>query len=304
MGINAGGKSSLVQQFVNNGYHRINRDIAGGSLDGQVKIVGWAINDGKHKIVLDNTYPTIKSRESIIKFTKDWGAKISCHWLTTSFEDAQLNACLRMVKRRGKLLSPEEMKTTKDPNLFPPVALFNYRKIFEKPTTVEGFDEVIEVPFIRTWAAEYKNKALILDYDGTLRKSRGEYDYPVKFSDIEVNNIVTPIIHAFQNDGYFILGVSNQSGIAKGIVSDEMAVKCFEETNRQLRISVDFYYCPHSIPPVSCYCRKPHVGLGAVFIEKYKLNPSLCLMVGDMTTDETFAERCGFKFIHTLQFFK
>ena len=305
MGINGAGKSTLVQQLVAQGYHRINRDTTGGTLDGQVKIAELQILDGvTKKIVLDNTYPTVESRKTIIKFAKHWQAKISCHWLTTSFEDAQLNACLRMVKKTGKLLSPEEMKASKDPNLFPPVALFNYRKIFEKPTTNEGFDEVIEFPFKRIWPSEYKNKAIILDYDGTLRESLGQYDYPIKLSDIKVNRISTNIIHEFKQRGYLILGASNQSGISKGILSDNDAIDCFKETNRQLNIDVDFMYCPHRIPPVSCYCRKPHPGMGAYFIEKYKLLPSLCVMVGDQTTDETFAERCGFKFIYANDFFK
>jgi len=305
MGINAGGKSTLVQQFVTAKYLRINRDITGGTLDGQVKIAELQILDGvTDKIVLDNTYPTIESRKTIIRFAKHWGSKISCYWVTTSFEDAQLNACLRMMKVAGKLMSPEEMKKSKNPNLFPPVALFNYRKIFEKPTMSEGFDEVIEVPFVRTWGKEYTNQALILDYDGTLRDSIGQYDYPMKVSDIKINNIATNIIHMFKSKGYHILGASNQSGIHKGILTSTDAEECFKETNRQLNIDVDFMYCPHGIPPVSCYCRKPHVGMGAYFIEKYKLNPAACVMVGDQTTDETFATRCGFKFIYANEFFK
>ncbi len=275
-------------------------------LDGQVKIAELQILDGvTKKIVLDNTYPTVESRKSIIKFAKHWQAKISCHWLTTSFEDAQLNACLRMVKRTGKLLSPEEMKASKDPNLFPPVALFNYRKIFQKPTSAEGFDEVVEIPFNRVWPAEYTNKALILDFDGTLRESLGDYDYPTKLSDIKVNRAVTSAVHFFQSKGFIILGASNQSGISKGILSDNDAVECFNETNKQLNITMsEVCYCPHRIPPVTCYCRKPHAGMGAYFITKYKLLPSLCVMVGDQTTDETFAERCGFKFVHITQFLK
>lgn len=305
IGFNGAGKSTLVQELVSQGYFRINRDTTGGNLEGQVTIAENKVRDGvTTKIVLDNTYPTIQSRASMIKFAKNWGAKVSCHWLTTSFEDAQLNACLRMVRRTGKLLSPEEMKKTKDPNLFPPVALFNYRKIAEKPTVAEGFDEVIEIPFKRVWPSEYVNKALFLDYDGTLRESLGEYDYPIKISEIKVKPIVTSIIHEFKSRGYHIVGVSNQSGIDKGIYSIEAANECFKETNRQLNIDVDFMYCPHRSTPISCYCRKPHPGMGAYFIEKYKLNPSLCVMVGDMTTDETFAKRCGFKFIHANEFFK
>ena len=306
MGINGAGKSTLVEQLVAQNYHRINRDTTGGTLDGQVTIAKEAVARlNVDKIVLDNTYPTVQSRASIIKFGMSINAKISCHWLTTSFEDAQLNACLRMVRKTGKLLSPEEMKASKDPNLFPPVALFNYRKIFEKPTTKEGFDEVIEIPFKRVWPAEYTNKALILDFDGTLRDSLGQYDYPTKLSDIKIKPEVTQVIHFFQSKGFIVLGASNQSGISKGILSDTDAIDCFKETNRLLNIKMEeFCYCPHKIPPVSCYCRKPHPGIGAYFIQKYKLLPSSCIMVGDQTTDETFAQRCGFKFIYANDFLK
>ncbi|MFX1286823.1 MAG: HAD hydrolase-like protein [Promethearchaeota archaeon] len=43
--------------------------------------------------------------------------------------------------------------------------------------------------------------------------------------------------------------------------------------------------------------------MGVQFIEKYHLDPSQCIMVGDMKTDQTFAERCGFQFINAQQFF-
>jgi len=114
----------------------------------------------------------------------------------------------------------------------------------------------------------------------------------------------TAIIKDFQKKGYKILGASNQSGIGKGSVKQEQVVACFEETNRQLGVKIEYSFCPHRIPPVSCYCRKPHPGMGAVFIETHKLNPADCIMVGDMTTDETFAKRCGFQYVDVNQFFK
>lgn len=298
MGINAAGKSTLVQQFVKDGYQRINRDLTGGDLEFQTTIAEDALSNGVDKVVLDNTYPTKKSRASLVKLAKELKGKISCYWLTTSLEDAQLNASIRMVRKYGKLLSPAEMKASKDPNAFPPAALFHYRKIFEKPTQAEGFDEVIEVPFVRKWPAEYKNKAVIFDYDQTLRDSAGEQAYPTKFEEIIIRSKMTKVVKSFESQGYILLGASNQSGVAKGILTEEMARKCFEETNNMLGVRLDFQFCPHTIPPVSCYCRKPHPGMGAFFIEKYKLNPAECIMIGDQTTDKSFAERCGFQFIH------
>lgn len=298
MGINAAGKSTVVETFTKDFYQRINRDQTGGDLEGQTEIASDALNNGVDKVVLDNTYPTKKSRASLVKLAKDLRAKISCYWLTTSLEEAQMNACIRMVRKYGYLPGPDDFGKLKDPNAFPPAALFHYRKIFEKPTTAEGFDEVVEVPFKRVWPADYHKKAVIFDYDQTLRDSGGEYNYPTKFEEIIIRHKMARVISDFEKQRYILLGASNQSGIAKGILTDEMARKCFEETNQQLGVRLDFRYCPHKIPPVSCYCRKPHCGIGALFIEKYKLCPSLCIMIGDQTTDETFAERCGFQFIN------
>lgn len=304
MGYNAAGKSTLVQQFVDKGFTRINRDTTGGTLDDQVKIASYTILDGKtKKLVLDNTYPTVKSRASIIKFAKDWGAKIQCYWLQTSFEDAQLNACLRMVQRTGTIIQPDEFKKTKDPNLFPPAALFSYRKSFEEPTTKEGFTDVVEIPFVRTWPKEYVNKALILDYDGTLRHSTGKEPYPVDPSEIQILPNRIEVLNKYRKAGYVLTGASNQSGISKGKVSLEAVRSCFEKTNALLGLAIDFNFCQHRIPPVTCYCRKPHPAMGAYLIVKHKLNPADCIMVGDMTTDETFAKRCGFQYVSADKFF-
>jgi HAD superfamily hydrolase (TIGR01662 family) len=305
MGINAAGKSTLVQQFTSQNFQRINRDLTGGDLEGQTEIAADALHNGVDLVVLDNTYPTRKSRASLIKLAKEVKAEIDCYWLLTSLEDAQINACLRMVRKHGRLLTREEMAKSKDPNDFPPAALFHYRKIFEAPTTKEGFDKVIEVPFIRKWGPEYKNKAVIFDYDGTLRLCKDGRDiYPTDPSQVAAIKGMDKVIEDFKRKGYILLGASNQSGIAKGVLSEATAIACFEETNRQLGARLDFLYCSHRIPPVSCYCRKPHPGMGVSFIEKYKLRPSDCIMVGDQTTDKTFAERCGFKFVYAHEFHK
>ena len=38
------------------------------------------------------------------------------------------------------------------------------------------------------------------------------------------------------------------------------------------------------------------------FIEKYKINPANSIMIGDRTTDKTFAERLGMKYISADKF--
>lgn len=295
----ASGKSSLVEEYANRGYKPFNRDIFGGSLDNLANLVDTYLTSNLCGVVLDNTYGTVESRRSIIQVANKHRIPILCKWLTTSLEDSQLNSCLRSIKLTGKLTNDSG---NKNPNLFPNSALFSYRKKFEAPSLKEGFTTIDKIPFIRTWTPEYKNKAIIFDYDGTLRASKGVNPWPEKVSDVEILPNRKDIILKWKRDGYILLGASNQSCISKGL-DENVVIDCFKETNRQLGIDIEYLYCSHRVPPVSCYCRKPSVGMGALFIEKYKLNPSKCIMVGDMTTDETFASRCGFKYEHANKFF-
>ncbi len=303
LGYNAAGKTTCVKKYVDQGYHRLNRDMDGGTLDQQAELVLNLFKKGIEKFVLDNTYMDVASRKSIIAAAKTLKLPIKAVLLDTSFEDAQFNACKRMIELKGRLLDPADFKTEKNPNLFPPVALFNYKKKFQKPTTAEGFASVEVVPFVRKKDPAYKNKALILDYDDTLRVTENEYGYPTKPNEVKILPGRKEKIDEYVKKGYRLLGASNQSGVAKGKLTVQQAVDCFEETNRQLGHDIEYFFCTHSIPPVVCYCRKPHCGIGVHFIEKYKLDASQCIMVGDQTTDETFAKRCGFKYVDQQEFF-
>lgn len=213
-----------------------------------------------------------------------------------------MNACLRMIKTVGYLPMPEHIKELKNPNIFPPAAQYAYRKQFQPPTTAEGFDSVEEVPFKRVWGPEYKNKAVIFDYDGTLRESTGPKAWPENVSHVKVLPYRGPALKAWEAKGYRLLGASNQSAVAKGL-DINMVKRCFEETNHQLGVDIEYMFCPHRVPPITCFCRKPSCGIGAMFIELYKLDPSQCIMVGNEKTDETFANRCGFQYQDQSVFF-
>lgn len=321
-GYPASGKSTLVEDYVKQGYHRLNRDeivAAGGkaSIGVMHAMLDKMIGDGKHgtKFVLDNLYGTKEHRAQVIEVAKKHKIPIRCVWVTTSIEDAQFNASLRMIRKFGRLLNPklgtepDEFAKfgAKDNAAIPPAVLFNYRKEFEKPTTAEGFAKVDAVPFVRKTDPAYTNKAIIIDYDGTVRTCNGgNGKYPVKPSEVQIIPGVADVLKAYKAQGYILLGASNQSGIAKGDLTDAEARACFDRTNELLGLDIDVMYCPHRVGPpvgIGCYCRKPMPGMGVHFIEKYKLDASKTVMVGDMKTDSTFAARCGFQFINDQLFF-
>lgn len=313
IGFPAAGKTTEVAKFADT-HTRLNRDELGGTLKGLATRLRESAKKGLTHFVLDNTFGTEASREPVISAAKELGFKVKAIvlWggkrftkaaLQKSIEEAQFNAATRMIRKYGKLLTNDKIAKKKDPNCFPPIVLFSYKKRFEQPTYDEGFDEIVIVPFVRQWPENYTNKALILDYDGTLRDTISGAKYPTNPDDVEILPGRIEKLLAFQKKGYRLLGISNQSGVEKGDLSAATANACFDRTNELLGIDIEYLYCPHNSFPINCYCRKPQTGLGVTFIEKYELDPSQCIYVGDRTTDKTFAKRCGFKFSHAKDFF-
>ncbi len=45
-------------------------------------------------------------------------------------------------------------------------------------------------------------------------------------------------------------------------------------------------------------------GMRVEFIEKHKLIPSQCIMVGNIKVVNTFANRCGLQFVHAEDFLR
>jgi histidinol-phosphate phosphatase family protein len=252
----------------------------------------------------------MRANDSYVILSRDLeGGKVaSLLWMTTSAEDCQINALNRMWDRYGKIfLDGEALKEVKtDPNMFPIGVIFKMKKEFEKPTTGEGFSDIEKVKFVRTWSPSLINKAIFLDYDGTLRETNGGYKnkYPIRPSEVTARQNAGKVLNEYMSKGYRLIGVSNQSGIGRGNLTEQDAIDCFEETNRQIGIDIEYSFCPHNIPPIKCYCRKPQSGLAIHYIRKYDLDPSQCIMVGDMTSDKTWATRIGMTFKYPDEFFR
>lgn len=304
VGFPASGKSTVTKELIKKGAVSLNRDTEGGTIVSLLPKMESLIKDGKD-IILDNTFPTIEVRKPFLELAKKLGADISCTLMSTSIEDAQFNVVQRAIGLIGKFPTPEAIKAAKHTNIFPPTVLFKYKKEFQKPTVEEGFSKVETHKFTRLENPEFTNKALIVDYDGTLRECIGGNEkFPVSKEQIEIKAGRTKVLRAYKDKGYILLGISNQSGVAKGELTEATAIELFEYTNQQLGIDIEYRFCPHQSAPISCYCRKPMPGIGVEFILKHKLNRKECIFVGDMTTDKTFAQRAGFQYVDQAEFFK
>jgi predicted kinase len=86
MGLPAAGKSTVARAFVDDGYARLNRDDAGGSLRGLLPQLRRLVEDGRSRIVLDNTYMSRASRARVVHAANALRLPVRCVWLTTSVE--------------------------------------------------------------------------------------------------------------------------------------------------------------------------------------------------------------------------
>jgi HAD superfamily hydrolase (TIGR01662 family) len=285
IGLPGSGKTEFVKKFIASGCINLNRDDIGGTIESLHKLADQTLLQ-HDKIILDNTYLTAESRKPLLELAKKHGAELYGYYMRTDFDDCQFNVCMR-AELGGRIV--------------PAAALYAMRKQLEEPKMSEGF-YAGSYPFKRTLPADYVNKAVILDYDGTVRTCPPSMKYPTEVSHIALIPGIQHKIQKYVDKGYLILGASNQSGVGKGVVSKEKMDELFLHTNKLLGHDIDVLYCPDSSFPIKSYDRKPLPGMGVKHIVKYKLDPKSCIMVGDMTTDQTFARRCGFKFIHADKF--
>lgn len=304
LGYPASGKSSWTARHLPH-HARLNRDAEGGTLDELLPKVAAALDAGRD-VVLDNTYATPESRAPVIALGAARGVPVRCVWLDGSIEDAQRNAVTRMVQKYGRLLSPKELRAASrdDPNTFGPAVVFAHRKRFVAPSVAEGFAAVERVRFARApQDASYVNAALLLDFDGTLRRTRSGEKYPRTPDDVVVLPGRAELLRAWRDAGYRLLGVSNQGDVSRGKLSEADARACFARTVALLGVDIEVAFCPHTPAPITCWCRKPMPGFGVDYIERYKLDRDRTIMVGDMTSDETFAKRCGVRYVDAGRFF-
>jgi len=281
MGLPAAGKSTLAQSLVAEGYYRLNRDEAGGTLRSLLPALGRAIETGAPRIVLDNTYASRKARAEVIQAAATHGLPIRCVWLSTSIEDAQTNAVWRIVTRYGRLPSDDDLAQLRrsDVAAFLPSAQFKYRRELEPPDASEGFSRIDIVPFVRRQESDFVNRAVIVSCD-----------------DVGDLGRLAPRLREFRAAGYRLLGITWQPEVAEGKRSEEIVKAMFARECERLGLDVDVECCPHAAGPPRCWCRKPLPGLGVVFVNRYRLDPVQCVYVGTGPHDAGLARRLGFTF--------
>ena len=305
MGLPGSGKSTMASQFVADGYLRLNRDETGGTLRGLVPALDRALASETPRVVLDNTYVSRASRAAVIQAATARGVAVRCVWLTTSVADAQVNAVSRIVERYGKLLDVDELAAhrKRDPAALPPMTQFRYQRELEPPDVSEGFTRVDVVPFERSVDSSRVNRAVITWCDGILLRSRSDQRVPADADDLVVDPRHAETLRRYADQGFRVLGLSWQPGIAESNRTRADVEAVFAKMNQQLGLAIEVEYCPHGAGPPRCWCRKPLPGLGVLLIHRHQLDPAQCIYVGDGPQDAGYAQRLGLPFRSAREFF-
>jgi histidinol-phosphate phosphatase family protein len=140
-----------------------------------------------------------------------------------------------------------------------------------------------------------KQPIIFLDRDGTIIKDKIYLNNP---KDVVFYKDVFSSLKILQNKGYKFVIVTNQSGIARGIVKKKnlyLIHKKIKHILKQNGIKLfKIYFCPHH-PDINCDCRKPKIGMVKELLPLIDKKKSF--MIGDLPTDIEFGKNLGVRTI-------
>ena len=138
--------------------------------------------------------------------------------------------------------------------------------------------------------------AVFLDRDGTLNERPGDHDYVRSPAEFVWLPGAREAIGKLWSAGYVPLVVSNQRGVARGLV-EPSALRAID-----VRIQLDlepygvairaFSYCMHDDTD-ECDCRKPKPGMLVALATELQLDLSESWMIGDSESDVLAGDAAG-----------
>lgn len=151
-------------------------------------------------------------------------------------------------------------------------------------------------------------KAVFLDRDGTINENTGHLFKKEDFLFLET---VPDAIREFRKRGYYVVVITNQAGVAKGLYTE----KDIEILNGYIQTEllktgayIDlFLHCPHHPEGIveeyrkNCLCRKPGTGMIQKTLEYFKDNGVILdlknsVLAGDMESDLETGKNAGIGF--------
>lgn len=131
--------------------------------------------------------------------------------------------------------------------------------------------------------------AVIFDRDGTI-----VHDVPYNGDPDAVQPVhgAREKLQALRDAHIPLAVVSNQSGVARGMISAEQVEAVNRRVDELLGPFDAFLYCPHG-PDDGCECRKPRPQMILDAARALGVEPTCCIVIGDKQSDVEAAKNAG-----------
>ncbi len=150
-------------------------------------------------------------------------------------------------------------------------------------------------------------KAIFIDRDGTLIQ---EVSYLRMLEDLKFTPRAAEALRIFQNLGYLNIVITNQSAVARGLISPKSVNKIHQKLKAMAKdedaVIDDVFYCPHfpagRVAPynIECECRKPKSGMLGQAASKHRIDLQQSILIGDKTVDLELGKNAGLRTVLVL----
>ena len=140
------------------------------------------------------------------------------------------------------------------------------------------------------------NACVFLDRDGVINKDNPNYTFRVE--DFEILPGVIDALRLLKSKGYRLAVVTNQSGIAQGLYTQDQMEACHRFFQQQNGNLIDhFYFSPDHPSVTASLSRKPGTLMFEKAIARFSIDIKKSWMIGDRGRDILPARRLGIKTI-------
>ncbi len=143
-------------------------------------------------------------------------------------------------------------------------------------------------------------RAVFLDRDGTINVDVGYLNHP---DQMELIPRAGDAIRLLNEAGFKAVVVTNQAGIARGLLQEELLPAIHQRLSALLdqeKARIDgYYYCPHHPEAaieqyrIACQCRKPFPGLIRTAAADLGIDVARSWVIGDKSCDIELAHNVG-----------
>lgn len=145
--------------------------------------------------------------------------------------------------------------------------------------------------------SDHRKPAVFLDRDGVLTE---EKSYICSLEELSLFSYAEECVKYIHERGYHAIVLTNQSGVARGLFTEETLREMNEYLKREIHVDA-VYYCPHhpqgtvSLYKIKCNCRKPGIGLFEQACRDFNIDMKKSYMVGDRAADILAGKKAGIR---------